>query len=190
MTKPLLTYSPTRAGSAARTRDVELIERAGEIDALRAAVAEASAGHGALVVLEAPAGLGKTTLLDRAAAFAADAGCTVRAAAPGPREREFPFGVVRSLLEAPVRAGAPADGPAGIAARLLLDGGAPSADETAMIAHSAYWLLAGLAASRPLVLLVDDAQWADRASLEVLSYAGRRIRELPVVLVVASRPDD
>jgi hypothetical protein len=103
MTKPLMTFSPTRAAVAGRTRDVELIERADEIDALRAAVADASAGHGALVVLEAQAGLGKTTLLDRAAAFAADAGCTVRAAAPGPRERDFPFGVVRSLLEAPVR---------------------------------------------------------------------------------------
>src|SRR3954451_260264 len=159
MTKPLMTFSPARAAVAGRTRDVELIERADEIDALRAAVADASAGHGALVVLEAHAGLGKTTLLDRGAAFAPQAGCAARAAAPGPRERDFPFGLVRSLLEAPMRAAAPADGPAGIAARLLLDGGAPSADETAMIAHSAYWLLAGLAASRPLVLLVDDAQW-------------------------------
>src|ERR1700742_340921 len=190
MTKPLLTYSPTPAGTAGRTRDVELIERAAEIDALRAAVAEAAAGRGALVVIEAAAGLGKTTLLDRAAAFAADAGATGGAAAPGPGEREFPFGVVRSLLEAPVREAAPADGPAGIAARLLLGGGAPGPDETSMIAHSAFWLLGALAARKPLVLLVDDAQWADRASLEALSYAGRRIGELPVVLVVASRGGD
>jgi len=108
MTQPCLTYSPARAGRAPRARDVELIERAAELDALRATVADAVAGRGALVVLEAPAGLGKTTLLDRAAELAAEAGCAVRSAAPGPREREFPYGVLRALLEAPVRdAGAP-----------------------------------------------------------------------------------
>ncbi len=191
MTQPCLTYSPASAGRAPRARDVELIERAAELDALRATVADAVAGRGTLVVLEAPAGLGKTTLLERAAALAGEAGCAVRSATPGPLERGFGYGVLRALLEAPVRdAGGPLDGPAGVASRLLLEGGAPAGDETALIAHSAFWLASALAAEQPLVLLVDDAHWADRASLEVLTYVARRIAELPVVLVVASRDDD
>src|SRR4029079_17339132 len=71
-----------------------------------------------------------------------------------------------------------------------LEGGSPAADETALIAHSAFWLASALAAEQQLVCVVDDAEWADRASLEVLTYVGRRIAELPVLLAVASRDDD
>src|SRR4051794_40268533 len=83
--------------------DTPLIERAVELDVLGAAVARLAHGVGGVVVLEAPAGLGKTALLDHAAQSAADAGCRVRRAGPGPLERHFPFGVVRALLEAPLR---------------------------------------------------------------------------------------
>ena len=40
------------------------------------------------------------------------------------------------------------------------------------------------------MLVVDDAQWADRASLEVLSYLARRIDDLPLLIVVGARADD
>src|SRR4051812_24099072 len=80
-----------------------LFERSAELDALTAAVQGAADGRGAVVMLEAPAGLGKTALLDHAARLAEEAGCALRRAAPGPLERHFPFGVVRALLEAPVR---------------------------------------------------------------------------------------
>lgn len=80
-----------------------LIERTFELEVLGGAVAGLAGSHGAVVVLDGPAGLGKTVLLDHATALAADAGCLVRRAAPGPLERHFPFGVVRALLEAPVR---------------------------------------------------------------------------------------
>src|SRR5262245_45580456 len=86
-----------------------LIERDLELDALRAAVR----GGGGVVVLEATAGLGKTALLEQAAALAEDAGWLVRRAVPGPLEHHLPFGVVRALLEAPVReSGVALDGPA------------------------------------------------------------------------------
>src|SRR3954454_7654495 len=138
-----------------------LIERAFELDALCAAV---RAGSG-VVVLEAAAGLGKTALLEHGAALAAEAGFLVRRATPGPLERHFPFGVIRALLEAPVREADQAellDGAAAAAGRLLLTGHAPG--EPMLIAHSVLWLCSALAERRPLALIVDDAQWADRGS--------------------------
>src|SRR6185436_128346 len=80
-----------------------LVERGTEYAALDAAVGRLAAGGSGVVVVEAGAGLGKTALLDHAAELAADAGCLVRRAAPGPLERHFAFGVVRALLEAPLR---------------------------------------------------------------------------------------
>ena len=53
-----------------------------------------------------------------------------------------------------------------------------------LIAHSVLWLCAELG---PLALFVDDAQWADQPSLDVLAYLARRIDDLPLLLVVASR---
>ena len=146
--------------------------------------------------MEAAAGLGKTALLEHACGLAADAGCLVRRAAPGPLERHFPFGVVRALLEAPLR-DAPRperarllDGAAAPAGELLLEGTAPRGDATMLVAHSVLWLCAALAERRPLALVVDDAQWADRSSLEVLAYLARRVDDLPLLILVAARAGD
>ena len=66
----------------------------------------------------------------------------------------------------------------------------PGGDATMLIAHSVLWLCAALADEQPLALVVDDAQWADRSSLEVLSYLARRIEDLPLLIVVGARADD
>ena len=59
-----------------------------------------------------------------------------------------------------------------------------------LVAHSVLWLCSALAERRPLALVVDDAQWADRSSLEVLSYLARRIDDLPLLIAVGARADD
>ena len=173
-----------------------LIERVVELEVLNDAAARVAAGGGGAVILEAPAGLGKTALLERGAAFAADAGCLVRRTAAGPLERHFPFGVVRSLLEGPLRDAPPSErarlleGAAGPAGRLLLDGSVPRGDSAVLVAHSVLWLCSALAERQPLALVVDDAQWADRASLEVLAYLARRLEDVPLLLLVGARTGD
>ena len=128
--------------------DAPLIERAVELGVLAGAVRRLADGEGGVVVLDAPAGLGKTALLERAALFAADSGCLVRRAAPGPLERHFPFGVVRALLEAPLREASGEgraqllDGAASAAGTLLLEGTVPGGDSTMLLAHSVLWLCA------------------------------------------------
>jgi DNA-binding CsgD family transcriptional regulator len=176
--------------------EAPLIERAVEVDMLDAAVARLGTGEGSVVVLEAPAGLGKTVLLEHAEERATAAGCRVRRAAPGPLERHFRFGVVRALLEAPLRDASErerarlVDGAAEAAGALLLDGTVPGGDGTMLIAHGVLWLCSAMADDQPLALVIDDAHWADRPSLEVLSYLARRIDDLPLLIALAARGDD
>ncbi len=182
--------------AAAGGPDAHLIERDHELAVLSAAVTRLAGGEGAVVVLAAPAGLGKTALLEHAADEAALAGCRVRRAAPGPLERHFGFGVVRALLEGALREASDErrarllEGAAAPAGALLRDGAVPAADATMAIAHSVLWLCSALAEEAPLMLVVDDAHWADRSSLEVLAYLARRIDDLPVLIAIGARADD
>ena len=188
----LLEPAPAIAPSVERS----LIERDAELDVLHDAVNGLANGAGRVVVIDGSAGLGKSALLEQAAAIAARAGCSIRRAAPGPQERQFAFGVVRTLLETPLIDASDAeraellDGAGAAAGALLLDGAMPVGEDATPIAHSVFWLCARLAQRRPVALLVDDAQWSDRQSLEVLSYLARRIDDLPVLIVVAVRSGD
>ena len=115
-------------------------------------------------------------------------------------ELEFGHGVVRQLFEPPLLGAPPGRrdellaGAAGLAAPLFGlvpkdDAGAGlGVDPTFALMHGLYWLCANLAQDEPLLLAVDDAHWADAASLRVLAYLARRLDELPVVLVCATRP--
>src|SRR5918998_1646545 len=62
-------------------------------------------------------------------------------------------------------------------------------DAAFAVLHGLYWLCANLAARRPLVLAVDDAHWGDAPSLRFLVFLLTRLEELPVALVVATRPE-
>ena len=63
-------------------------------------------------------------------------------------------------------------------------------DPSFAILHGLYWLCANLAAVGPLCLVVDDAHWADAASLRYLAFLLTRLEELDVALVVATRPPE
>src|SRR6188472_2407634 len=110
-------------------------------------------------------------------------------------EREFPLGVVRKLLE-PVLASATEDesralrsGAGAHGAAALDEPHAPpgEAAETATVLHGLYWLAMNLASLRPVILLVDDVQWADLASLRWLAYVAARLDGVPLGLVAAVR---
>jgi DNA-binding CsgD family transcriptional regulator len=181
---------------SARSAGGDLIERDGELDTLAAALASLEDRVGGVVTVKAPAGLGKTTLLKEATAGATEAGYLVRSAAPGPQERHFAYGVMRTLLEAPLHDADEVertrllDGAAGQAGELLLSGTVPGSDATTSIAHGILWLCAALTdGAAPMMLVIDDGHWADRLSLEVISYLARRVTDVPVLVVLAFRPD-
>ena len=64
------------------------------------------------------------------------------------------------------------------------------AERSFAVLHGLYWLCANLADRAPLLLAVDDVHWSDPPSLELVSYLARRVGELPVALLVASRPGE
>ena len=176
---------------------VPLLEREVELAALRELLEAAERGHGGLAVVEGPAGAGKSALLDRAAVMAGEQGVDVLRARGHELERSFAWGVARSLLgkslagRADVERDELLSGPAA-PARALLDAGeeGTSADRSEArfaILHALYWLGVRLAESGPLLLVVDDAQWADEPSLRFLVYLAGRLSDQPIAVVVGAR---
>jgi DNA-binding CsgD family transcriptional regulator len=198
LTPPVKVAPSTDVLRAAFALPVEsLLERRGELKRIESALAQARAGRGTFVVIEGPAGIGKTALLATARTAAAHGGMRVLRSRGTELEREFAFGVVRQLFEpalaelseseraAMVQAGG------GPAAGLLGGLDAPAAqgvDPSFSMLHGLFWLCANLATAGPLCLVVDDAHWADAPSLRYLAFLLPRLEELHVALVVASRP--
>jgi DNA-binding CsgD family transcriptional regulator len=180
----------------------QLLERSEELARIESALAEARLGRGRFVVVEGPAGIGKTALLAAARTAAADGGMRVLRSRGTELERDFAFGVVRQLFEPPLADASELEradlleAAAGVAAGLLGLPGAPLADgppasriePSFAVLHGLYWLCANLAAVGPLCAVVDDAHWADAASLRYLAFLLTRLEELDAALVVATRP--
>ncbi|HEX3609963.1 MAG TPA: AAA family ATPase [Solirubrobacterales bacterium] len=169
-----------------------LLEREDELATIEAILDAARNGSGRLLLIEGEAGAGKTTLLAAAANLAAERELLLLRAGGGEYERDFPYGVVRQLLE-PILADearrAELLSGSAILAAPVFEPEAASGDgrDPFSIQHGLYWLLADLAESAPLVLLVDDAQWADVVSLRALAYLARRLGDLPIALALAVR---
>jgi DNA-binding CsgD family transcriptional regulator len=172
----------------------DLLEREAELATVTELAERALAGHGGVVLVEGPAGIGKTCLTEAALARAAVAGLTVARARCAELERDFPFGVVRQLIE-PLVAGLDSDdrddvtaGAAALGASVLRDPEPHAGDTPYAALHGLYWLTANLAARRPIVLAVDDAHWSDEPSLRFLAYVAKRIDAVPLLALITSRP--
>ncbi len=176
-----------------------LLERDAALARIDERLGEARAGLGSLLLLEGPAGIGKTRLVLAAARRGRELGLATLSARGSELERDFAYGIVRQLFEgALVRASTSEraellSGAAALAAGLF-GVAPPHADADALldpsfaILHGLYWLCANFGRRSPLLLGIDDAHWADPASLRFLNYLGQRLEELPVAVVVAARP--
>ena len=170
-----------------------LLEREGEIASIEAALSTASAGGGAGLLLSGPPGIGKTALLEHARSRAFDRGMLVLGARGGLFEREFPFGVARQLLDRIAsdeeRREALFAGAAGAAAPLLsgkvVQAAAPDAVFGAT--YGLFWAIMNLAAQCPLLVCVDDLQWADEPSARLLDYLLWRNDDAQMAVVAALR---
>jgi DNA-binding CsgD family transcriptional regulator/tetratricopeptide (TPR) repeat protein len=176
---------------------VSLLERDAELAALEGAIGAVQGGR--LLAVEGPPGIGKTALLAEAKERGQLAGMEVLAARGSELESSFSYGVARQLFE-PFLSTAPeverADllsGPAGLAAPLFDPvrlGDEPDSDASLGTLHGLYWLTANIAARGPVLVVLDDLQWADHLSLRWLAYLLPRIEGVGVSVVVALRPEE
>ena len=180
-----------------------LLERDQELARIEEAVVATSRGGHALLLIEGPAGIGKTALLAAARQLGREHGLLTLAARGSEVEAAFPFGVVRQLF-APHLSRATAS-----ERRLALSGGAARAgrllgaqlagndaraeqDPASWFAalNSLYLFTANVAAGKPLLLAIDEASWCDAPSLRFLLYLARRLESLPVLVALAARAEE
>ena len=162
-------------------RDVERARIGALLDGARAS------RSGVLVVRGEP-GIGKTALLEDARDRAAD--MDVLAARGVESEAELPFAGLHQLLRPALPLAEHLPGPQAIALRSALGLAGPGGDDRFLISLAVLTLLAELAERRPVLCLIDDAQWLDAPSRDALLFVARRLDAEGIVLVFAVREDD
>jgi len=185
---------------AASSADVVVVGRAAELATIRQGISRAADGHGVAAVVLGPTGAGKTTLLRLITEAAAPPRSLTIAVRCHPDEAALAYGVVIELLRgllttAPHVVESLPQHVRSELARLLpevadLDGAATDNDDPAAVAR----LYAAVretvvAAAAPCVFVVDDVQWLDSASGDVLAYLVRRVASIRLALVLARSSD-
>ncbi|MEU0251879.1 AAA family ATPase [Streptomyces sp. NPDC006184] len=185
---------PSAAGSAPLwERDTEI---ATVVQALDVLCADRSSA-GSLLMFRGDAGLGKTALLAETRRIAERRGCTVWSARGAETLRSVPFNVVRQLLQPALLSLLPEEAREYLGDWYDIAGPALGiADPQEGNADPQYVCDGLVAAVRrlarrewPLVLLLDDAHWADQETLRWLAAFAERLDDLSVLVVVARRPD-
>jgi hypothetical protein len=166
-----------------------LLGRRQECEALDGLVAGLRAGQSQVLVVRGEAGIGKTALLDYLQAQASE--YRVARAAGVESEMELAFAGLHQLC-APMLGGAESlPGPQRDALATAFGLGAGETPDRFLVGLAVLGLLSEVAGERPLVCLVDDVQWLDRASAQVLGFVARRLLAEPVAVVFAVRePSD
>ncbi|MEV4510954.1 LuxR family transcriptional regulator [Dactylosporangium sp. NPDC049525] len=169
-----------------RPVDGDLLGRTDELALLEALLSD-RARTGPCLLLRGEPGIGKTALLDAAAARAAAAGWRVLRASGVESEAEISLSALHQLLY-PLRESADrlAAGERDVLGRLFDLAGAASLD-TVAVSTAVLALLGEAGAQRRTLLVVDDVPWLDRASATVLGFVARRLADTPAVFLAAAR---
>ena len=173
---------------------MELFGRDRELELVTGALEDVRAGGRRVLALVGEAGIGKSALLEAIAARAAP--LRVLAGRAAEHERAVAFALAVDAFEPAAAALAPArlESLSPALGRVLPAAGGDDAPpiggpaERLRVHRALAGLLDHLARERPVVLLLDDVQWADAASLELLGHLVRRPPAAPHLLVLAARP--
>ncbi len=193
--------------SAPVDRDVEggertadggrLLERDHELAAIDEFVSGIEGPGPRLLLIDGPAGIGKSALLEAARGAARAEGIRTLSARGSMLEREFPFGVVRQLFEpalaskqerAELLSGA-AESAETVFGSLNGDG-STGGDASFAALHGLYWLTVNVGGERPLLVVIDDLHWVDHPSLRFIAYVASRLEGVPIGVIAATRPNE
>ncbi|MFJ6895675.1 AAA family ATPase [Streptomyces hokutonensis] len=175
----LSTDFPARCGT-------RLVGRRAECAVLDRLVGAVRSGEGRSLVVHGEPGAGKTALLDHLARQAAD--CRVVSVVGVQSEMELAFAGLHQLCVPMLDRVEALPAPQGDALRTafgLCPGAAP---DRFLLGVAVLGLLSEAAGEQPLICLVDDAQWLDQASAQVLAFVARRLVAEPVGVVFGVRP--
>ncbi|MFB0631922.1 AAA family ATPase [Streptomyces sp. AB3(2024)] len=159
------------------------------------------ARRGGVLTFAGSGGIGKTTLLGEARRHAGDRGCTVLFARGGEQEKQVPFHVMRQLIQPTFAALSDQErrdvlgswhGIVAPALGLTAAAKSRTAPDPQGVRDGLDWVVTHLAvrSGAPVVLILDDAHWADAESLAWLAAFAARAEELAMLIVVACRPDE
>jgi DNA-binding CsgD family transcriptional regulator/tetratricopeptide (TPR) repeat protein len=151
-------------------------------------LAGVQAGEGQAMMVSGEPGVGKTVLLDYLAGRAS--GCRVARAAGVQSEMELAFAGLHQLCAPMLDHAESLPAPQREALRTAFGLHAGPAPDRFLVGLAVLGLLSETAAERPLLCVVDDQQWLDRASAQALGFAARRLAADPVGLVFATRVPD
>ena len=166
---------------------MDLIGREAEIERLRLLLRQIATGAGDALLLSGDPGVGKTSLLDFAADLAADSGMGLLRATGSQFEAGISYAALHQLVHpclnqvpelSPPLAGA-------LTVALGLGDGPPPA--RLLVGGAVLALLQQAAKGEPVLVIIDDLPWIDRASALVLGMVARRLAGLPVAVVAACR---
>lgn len=166
----------------------DLVGRRSECAQMERLLDDVCLGRSGTLVVRGEAGIGKTALLEYAAEVARDRGCQVQETYGAESESHFAFAGLQQLLAPSVLDGSsalPEPQRAAMEVALGLEEG-PAPDRF-LIGLATLNLLADVADDTPLLCLVDDAQWLDQASVQVLAFVARRVSAERLALVLAAR---
>ncbi|WP_170191984.1 BTAD domain-containing putative transcriptional regulator [Saccharothrix syringae] len=182
----ILRGTPQRPAAPARELPPapRVFGRDAELARLREVVSAVADGRGGCVWLEGEPGVGKSTLLTAVLADAAGRGCEVAWAAGDELGMRFPLRVVFDCLDVGMSS---ADPRRAALAEALLDP-VRTGDPALTAIDGLLELVEQLCAEAPLVVVLDDLQWVDEASLLLWHRLTRLTRQLPLLLVAAARP--
>ena len=162
-----------------------LTDRRAECDVLGRLVAAVRAGESRALVVHGEPGVGKTALLEYLAGQAS--GCRVAHAGGVQSEMELAFAVLHQLCAPMLDRLERLPAPQRDALRTAFGLSAGPAPDRFLIGLAALGLLSEMAGERPLVCIVDDEQWLDSASAQVLAFVARRLGAESVGLVFGAR---
>jgi DNA-binding CsgD family transcriptional regulator len=161
-----------------------LIDRLAERARLSQLVETARGGHSAVLVISGAPGVGKTALLDHAVEAAA--GLRIARVAGVEPEMELAFAALQQLVSPMLDLAGRLPGPQRDALGVALGLRAGPAPDRFLVGLAALSLLSGAAAEQPMLCVVDDAQWLDRASAQALGFVARRLLAEPIALLFAT----
>jgi DNA-binding CsgD family transcriptional regulator len=177
-----LAAQPGQPGRGARMAD-----RVDERDALDQLVEAVRADQSRTLVVRGDAGTGKTVLLEYLAVRASELGCRVARATGVQSEMELAFAGLHQLCGPILNRVRHLPVPQRDALQIALGLAAGPPPDRFLVGLAVLNLLSGAADAQPLICLVDDEQWLDQASAQVLGFVARRLAADPVGLVFAAR---